>query len=128
MNKRYDAAKIDSSLEFSLVDHFQTNKVRNVNSSSGGEKFIISLALALGLSDLSSNNVKIDSLFIDEGFGTLDNELLETVITTLEALHQQGKIIGIISHVENLRERIPVQIEVVKQSNGVSKIRSLNGN
>jgi len=122
MSMDYDSSKVESSLEFNLIDHFQTDKARNVNTSSGGEKFIISLALALGLSDLSSNNVKIDSLFIDEGFGTLDNELLETVITTLESLQQHGKIIGIISHVENLKERIPVQIAVNKQNNGVSSI------
>lgn len=86
------------------------------------EKFLISLALALGLSDLASNNVSIDSLFIDEGFGTLDSQTLETVISSLETLQAQGKMIGIISHVENLKERIPAQIKVQKKSNGVSEV------
>jgi DNA repair protein SbcC/Rad50 len=104
------------------VYHYQTNEARYVDTSSGGEKFVISLALALGLSDLSSHNVNIGSLFIDEGFGTLDNNTLETVIATLETLQSQGKMIGIISHVENLKERIPVQIQVIKKSNGVSVI------
>ena len=87
-----------------------------------GEKFIISLSLALALSDLASSNVRIDSLFIDEGFGTLDSNTLETVISTLETLQSQGKMIGIISHVENLKERIPTQIQITKKSNGVSSV------
>ena len=105
-----------------LVDHYHADALRYVDTSSGGEKFLISLALALGLSDLSRKNVKIGSLFIDEGFGTLDTNALETVISTLETLQSQGKMIGIISHVENLKERIAVQIQVTKRSNGVSVI------
>jgi len=125
LNKRY-SLKMDKTykkheeLNFKLIDHYQTDEARYVDTSSGGEKFIISLALALGLSDLASNNVNIGSLFIDEGFGTLDNNTLETVISTLETLQAQGKMIGIISHVENLKERIPTQIQVLKKSNGVS--------
>ena len=80
------------------------------------------MALALGLSDLASNNVKIESLFIDEGFGTLDPNMLETVISTLETLQSDGKMIGVISHVENLKERISTQIQVIKNSNGISTI------
>ncbi|MCD8407099.1 nuclease SbcCD subunit C [Tenacibaculum dicentrarchi] len=125
LNKRYslkmeDLYKPKEELNFNLIDHYQTNQARLVDTSSGGEKFIISLALALGLSDLASKNVKIDSLFIDEGFGTLDSNTLETVISTLETLQAQGKMIGIISHVENLKERIPTQIQITKKSNGVS--------
>ncbi|WP_233861619.1 SbcC/MukB-like Walker B domain-containing protein [Tenacibaculum piscium] len=125
LNKRYslkmeDSYKQKEELNFNLIDHYQTDKARLVDTSSGGEKFIISLALALGLSDLASKNVKIDSLFIDEGFGTLDSNTLETVISTLETLQAQGKMIGIISHVENLKERIPTQIQITKKSNGVS--------
>ncbi|WP_233899980.1 SbcC/MukB-like Walker B domain-containing protein [Tenacibaculum piscium] len=125
LNKRYslkmeDSYKPKEELNFNLIDHYQTDKARLVDTSSGGEKFIISLALALGLSDLASKNVKIDSLFIDEGFGTLDSNTLETVISTLETLQAQGKMIGIISHVENLKERIPTQIQITKKSNGVS--------
>ena len=104
MSETYKAGE---ELNFNLIDHYQTDQSRLVDTSSGGEKFIISLALALGLSDLASKNVKIDSLFIDEGFGTLDSSSLETVISTLETLQSQGKMIGIISHVENLKERIP---------------------
>jgi exonuclease SbcC len=127
LNKRYSLKMEDSSnekigLDFNLIDHYQTDQVRLVDTSSGGEKFIISLALALGLSDLASKNVKIDSLFIDEGFGTLDKNTLETVISTLETLQSQGKMIGIISHVENLKERIPTQIMITKKSNGVSEV------
>ena len=107
-------------LNFMLLDHYQTDEPRLVDTSSGGEKFLISLSLALGLSDLASHNVSIGSLFIDEGFGTLDSNTLETVISTLETLQAQGKMIGIISHVDNLKERIPVQIQVLKKNNGVS--------
>jgi exonuclease SbcC len=127
LNKRYSLQmnatySKGEELNFMLVDHFQTDQTRYVDTSSGGEKFLISLALALGLSDLASNNVSIGSLFIDEGFGTLDSNTLETVISTLETLQSQGKMIGIISHVDNLKERIPVQIQVQKKSNGVSVV------
>ncbi|MFT6870068.1 MAG: exonuclease SbcC, partial [Polaribacter sp.] len=130
LNKRYSLKmegfyKPKEELNFNLIDHYQTDQARLVDTSSGGEKFIISLALALGLSDLASKNVKIDSLFIDEGFGTLDNNTLETVISTLETLQSQGKLIGIISHVENLKERIPTQIKITKKSNGVSVVNML---
>ncbi len=130
LNKRYslkmpDTYKSREELNFYLVDHYQTDQMRLVETSSGGEKFIISLALALGLSDLASKNVRIDSLFIDEGFGTLDSDTLETVISTLETLQSQGKMIGIISHVDTLKERIPRQIRVNKKSNGVSTVEIL---
>ena len=119
MNEKYKAGE---ELNFLLIDHFQTEEKRSVDTCSGGEKFLISLSLALGLSDLASKNVSIDSLFIDEGFGTLDNNTLEVVISTLETLQSQGKMIGIISHVENLKERIPTQIQVNKKSSGVSEV------
>lgn len=127
LNKRYslkinEKFKSGEELNFELVDHFQTNKTRPIDTSSGGEKFLISLALALGLSDLASNNVNINSLFIDEGFGTLDSKMLETVISTLETLQKDNKKIGIISHVDTLKERISRQIQIVKNSNGVSHI------
>ncbi|WP_459211978.1 AAA family ATPase [Aquimarina rhabdastrellae] len=128
LNKRYslqmnETYKKGEELNFMLIDHYQANESRLVDTCSGGEKFLISLSLALGLSDLSSNNVSIGSLFIDEGFGTLDTNTLETVIATLETLQEQGKMIGIISHVENLKERIPTQIQVLKKNNGVSEVR-----
>lgn len=127
LNKRYSLKmeedyKPKEELNFNLIDHYQTDQARLVDTSSGGEKFIISLALALGLSDLASKNVKINSLFIDEGFGTLDSNTLETVIYTLETLQSQGKMIGIISHVENLKERIPTQIQITKKNNGISVV------
>lgn len=127
LNKRYslrmdETYKAGEELNFKLIDHYQTDKARFVDTSSGGEKFLISLSLALGLSDLASHNVQISSLFIDEGFGTLDTNTLETVIATLETLQSQGKTIGVISHVENLKERIQTQIQVSKRSNGVSKV------
>lgn len=127
LNKRYslkmnEMYKSGEELNFMLIDHYQTNQARLVDTSSGGEKFLISLALALGLSDLASKNVSIGSLFIDEGFGTLDNRTLETVISTLSTLQSQGKMIGVISHVENLKKRIPTQIKVNKKQNGISEI------
>jgi len=130
LNKRYslkmpETYKPKEELNFYLIDHYQTDQMRLVETSSGGEKFIISLALALGLSDLASKNVRIDSLFIDEGFGTLDRDTLETVISTLETLQSQGKMIGIISHVDTLKERIPRQIRVNKKSNGISAVEIL---
>ena len=125
LNRRYSLQlnpqyKAGEELNFKLVDHYQADDTRLTDTSSGGEKFLISLSLALGLSDLASHNVSIGSLFIDEGFGTLDNDTLETVISTLETLKAQGKTIGIISHVDSLKERIPVQIQVLKKSYGVS--------
>jgi exonuclease SbcC len=94
---------------------------RSVKTLSGGETFIISLALALGLSDLASRDIRIDSLFVDEGFGTLDSETLEEAITTLEQLQaEQSKTVGIISHVESLKERIYTQVRLEKQQSGYS--------
>jgi len=127
LNRRYSLQlnplyKPGEELNFRLVDHYQADDTRLTDTTSGGEKFLISLSLALGLSDLASHNVSIGSLFIDEGFGTLDNDTLETVISTLETLKAQGKTIGIISHVDSLKERIPVQIQVMKKSNGISYV------
>ena len=109
-------------LELEIIDTYQADAIRPIESLSGGESFLVSLALALGLSDLASRRTKIDSLFIDEGFGTLDSDTLDTVISTLEMLHSTGKTIGIISHVEALKERITTQIQVSKSGSGISKI------
>ena len=127
LNQRYSLNmnadyKTGEELNFNLIDHYQIDEVRLVDTSSGGEKFLISLALALGLSDLAGNNVQIESLFIDEGFGTLDSKTLETVLATLEILQAQGKMIGLILHVDSLKERIPVQIKVIKKQSGVSEV------
>ena len=109
--------------ELMVLDQYMGNERRSVKTLSGGETFMISLSLALALSDLASRNVKLESLFIDEGFGTLDPETLETALCTLEKLQQEGqKNIGIISHVESIKERISTQIRLHKDSRGFSKI------
>ena len=97
-------------------------KLAGVYSLSGGESFLISLALALGLSSLSSNNLKVESLFIDEGFGSLDADSLRTAMEALEQLQMQGRKIGVISHVQEMSERISVQIQLHKSVNGKSEI------
>ena len=118
----YDYRNEKEALKFGLVDYYQASILREIDTSSGGEKFIISLSLALGLSDLASKNVKIESLFIDEGFGTLDSRSLDIVISTLETLKAKDKLIGIISHVESLKDRISTQIDITKMGNGVSEV------
>ncbi|GEM_PF-4074847 len=112
-----------SLLELYIVDHFQADTMRPVSTLSGGESFLASLSLALGLADLASNQISIGSLFIDEGFGTLDDKNLDTVMEVLESLRNSGKTVGIISHVKELRERIDVQVEVRPLANGMSTIR-----
>ncbi|GAB3328293.1 exonuclease subunit SbcC [Larkinella ripae] len=114
----------DGQDELYVVDFYQGSTERTVSSLSGGETFTLSLALALGLSDLASQNVQIDSLFIDEGFGTLDPDALDTAIVMLEKLqHDSQKTIGIISHRHEIKERISVQIQVEKGMDGKSKIK-----
>jgi len=111
------------SLSLEVLDTWQGDTVRDTKTLSGGESFLVSLALALALSDLVSNKTSIDSLFLDEGFGTLDNDTLEIALDALDNLNASGKMIGIISHVEALKERIAVQIKVEKQSGlGVSSL------
>ncbi len=109
-------------LELDVVDNYQAGKIRSTKNLSGGESFIVSLSLALGLSHMASKNVRVDSLFLDEGFGTLDEETLETALETLACLQQEGKLIGVISHVSALKERISTQIQVTPQSGGRSQI------
>ena len=109
-------------LELDVVDNYQAGEIRSTRNLSGGESFIVSLALALGLSQMASRKVRVDSLFLDEGFGTLDEEALETSLETLAGLHQNEKIIGIISHVSALKERISTQINVTPVSGGKSVI------
>ncbi len=112
-------------LEFAIIDRYQADNCRGTKTLSGGESFLVSLALALGLSDLASKNVPIESLFIDEGFGTLDPYTLDTALSSLENLQASGKHIGIISHVSALQERISTQVKLSKQSNGLSVMRLL---
>lgn len=129
MFDRYELYKDDNSKEMDLqiADKHFFGEIRNINSLSGGETFLVSLALALGLSDLASKNTPIRSLFIDEGFGTLDPESLNNALDTLELLRQsQNRQIGIISHVEELKKRITTQIQVTKYSPEFSKITIVN--
>ncbi|MFT5833436.1 MAG: exonuclease SbcC, partial [Cognaticolwellia sp.] len=121
LNPRYFIEKDrEKDLELLIVDTFQADTKRPMSTLSGGESFLVSLALALGLSDLAGQNTNIESLFIDEGFGTLDEKTLEDAIITLENLNNSGKIIGIISHVPALKEKITTQIRVTKKGGGVS--------
>lgn len=109
--------------ELMIVDLYMGNERRSVKTLSGGETFMISLSLALALSDLASKNIKLESLFIDEGFGTLDPETLDLALNTLEKLQQEAqKNIGIISHVESIKERIATQIRLERNNRGFSQI------
>ena len=123
LSDRYTMAVTDIEDDLKIIDHYQGQITRSVKTLSGGETFIISLAMALSLSDMASKNVRLDSLFIDEGFGTLDPETMEVALVTLEKLQSEGnRMIGIISHVESLKERIATQIKVVKSNQGYSTI------
>lgn len=123
LNGRYLIDKrSDDSLELDIIDTFQADNRRSMNTLSGGESFLVSLALALGLSDLAGRNTRIRSLFIDEGFGSLDENTLDLAISTLENLQAGGKSIGIISHVKALKERISTQVVVQKKGNGFSSV------
>ena len=109
-------------LELNVIDNYQAGEVRSTKNLSGGESFIVSLSLALGLSHMASKNVRVDSLFLDEGFGTLDGEALDTALETLGGLQQDGKLVGVISHVPALRERIAAQIQITPKTSGRSNI------
>ena len=123
MSDRYLLIHDDSNpLELNVIDNYQGGDIRSTKNLSGGEGFIISLALALGLSQMASHNIRVDSLFLDEGFGTLDEESLDIALDTLTGLQQEGKLIGIISHVQALKDRILTQIKVEKISGGFSQI------
>ena len=122
INQRYTLRRIDNSLSISITDHDMAGEIRSVNSLSGGESFLVSLALALALSSLSSTRLNVESLFIDEGFGTLDSDTLAVALDALEGLYHQGKKVGVISHVAEMSERIPVKIHLEKQGSGKSTI------
>ncbi|MFT5813676.1 MAG: exonuclease SbcC [Psychroserpens sp.] len=124
LHGRYQLQRQQSdSLALEVLDTWQADSVRDTKTLSGGESFLVSLALALALSDLVSAKTSIDSLFLDEGFGTLDNDTLEIALSALDSLNASGKMIGVISHVDALKKRIDVQIEVKKQSGlGVSEL------
>ena len=118
--------KTSDALELEVVDTWQADAVRDTRTLSGGESFLVSLALALALSDLVSDKTRIDSLFLDEGFGTLDADTLDTALDALDSLNASGKTIGVISHVEAMKDRIPVQIKVKKVNGlGISRLDSV---
>ena len=123
MNDRYllthDPAR---PLELDIIDNYQGGETRTTKNLSGGETFLVSLALALGLSHMAGENIRIDTLFLDEGFGTLDEETLESALDTLSALRADGKHIGVISHIAALTERIPTQIRITPEQGGRSRI------
>lgn len=126
LSKRYRIVSKQSvelkDLELEIEDLSQASNRRPTKGLSGGEKFLISLALALGLSDLAGSKARIENLFIDEGFGTLDAQNLELALSVLDSLQSQGKLIGIISHIPSLNDRIPARIHVQKQGGGFSTI------
>ncbi|KIQ95916.1 AAA family ATPase [Lysobacter sp. A03] len=111
---RYLLARDGRGLALSVLDTWQADAQRDTRTLSGGESFLVSLALALGLSDLVSHKTRIDSFFLDEGFGSLDPDSLDVALDALDSLNAQGKLIGVISHVDAVKERIPVQIQVRK--------------
>ncbi len=110
------------ALDLEVLDDWQGGEARTVKNLSGGETFIVSLALALGLASLTSRRIRIDSLFLDEGFGSLDEEALNTALQTLAELRRDGKLIGVISHVEALKDSIPTKIEIRRERAGRSTI------
>lgn len=119
LHGRYQLArKENEGLSLSVLDTWQGDVERDTKTLSGGESFLVSLALALALSDLVSHKTSIDSLFLDEGFGTLDAETLDVALDALDNLNASGKMIGVISHIEAMKERIPTQLKVIKR-NGV---------
>ncbi|MGZ5076219.1 MAG: AAA family ATPase [Methylobacter sp.] len=113
----------EQGLALEVEDTYQGNVRRLPKTLSGGESFVVSLALALGLSELANNGKAVDSLFLDEGFGNLDAETLYTVISTLESLHTHGKTVGVISHVEGVQKRFKAQLQVVKKPNGMGMLK-----
>lgn len=122
INNRYILERIDQTLSILVVDQYMGNSKRATSSLSGGETFLVSLALSLALSSVSSTQLKVESLFIDEGFGNLDPNSLETAFLALENLQNQGRMVGIISHLDAVTDRLAVKIEVIPQGNGKSKI------
>lgn len=122
LSRRYCLERVKDTLALQVVDQDMGNEIRSVHSLSGGESFLLSLALALGLASLSSNRVQVESLFIDEGFGSLDAETLHMAMDALDSLQALGRKVGVISHVQEMTERIGTRIQVNRVNGGVSKI------
>ncbi len=125
--RRYRLKRGGSPLGLLVMDTEMGDELRSVHSLSGGETFLVSLALALGLASMASSKLKIESLFIDEGFGSLDPESLQIAMDALDSLQAQGRKVAVISHVAEMHERIPVQIQVQRQGNGQSGLRIVSG-
>ena len=122
LSQRYELTCYSNSLAIMVIDKEMGGELRSASSLSGGETFLVSLALALGLASLNDENLNIDMLFIDEGFGTLDGESLEMAVNALGNMQKFGRKVGIISHVESLKERIPAQIQVTKRGKAASEV------
>ena len=128
MSERYLLKRVKSAddalnpFELSVVDKFQNWEERTAQNLSGGEQFIVSLSLALGLANMAGKNMNINTMFIDEGFGTLDSDYLDEALTSLSKLQNEGKLIGVISHLSELKERIATHIEIIPKGNGNSII------
>ncbi|MDF0732508.1 AAA family ATPase [Pseudomonas entomophila] len=120
--RRYRLKRGGSALGLLVLDTEMGDELRSVHSLSGGETFLVSLALALGLASMASSTLRIESLFIDEGFGSLDPESLQLAMDALDGLQAQGRKVAVISHVQEMHERIPVQIQVRRQGNGLSEV------
>jgi DNA repair protein SbcC/Rad50 len=120
--RRYRLKRGGSMLGLLVLDTEMGDELRSVHSLSGGETFLVSLALALGLASMASSTLRIESLFIDEGFGSLDPESLQLAMDALDGLQAQGRKVAVISHVQEMHERIPVQIQVKRQGNGLSTL------
>jgi exonuclease SbcC len=122
LSRRYRLERVADTLALQVVDQDMGDDIRSVHSLSGGESFLLSLALALGLASLSSNRVRVESLFIDEGFGSLDADTLRIAMDALDSLQSLGRKVGVISHVQEMTERIGTRIEVTRVSSGLSKV------
>lgn len=120
--RRYRLERIRDTLALMVIDQDMGDEMRSVHSLSGGESFLVSLALALGLASLSSNRVRVESLFIDEGFGSLDADTLSVAMNALDNLQAMGRKVGVISHVQEMTERISTRILVQKTTGGKSRI------
>ncbi len=123
LSQRYTLKRLENSLSLAIVDHDMDGETRSVSSLSGGESFLTALALSLAIASMASGTTKIESLFIDEGFGTLDASSLHMVMNALDQLQHQGRKVVLISHIQEMHERIPVQIQVNPMGAGASTIQ-----
>ena len=123
LSQRYTLKRLENSLSLAIVDHDMDGETRSVSSLSGGESFLTALALSLAIANMASGSMKIESLFIDEGFGTLDASSLYMVMNALDQLQNQGRKVVLISHIQDMHERIPVQIQVKPLGAGASTIQ-----